>query len=223
MTTFIVLRHAQSTANERGLLAGQLPGIHLSATGVDEAEALKETLAKVTIDRVISSPLERCLQTIEPLVAAKKMKIATDDRLIEMNYGKWSGKKLSFLSVRPLWRKIQSSPSDVTFPDGESFANMASRVGSLLEELHRKYPKESLLLVTHGDICKFIATYFLKLPLNDLQKFLVKPASLSIFHQTSEKIAVEVFNSSATKTVKVSADTARSMPGGETGKRRQSR
>ena len=223
MTTFIVLRHAQSTANERGLLAGQLPGIHLSATGVDESEAIKETLAKVTIDRVISSPLERCLQTIEPLVAAKKMKIATDDRLIEMNYGKWSGKKLSFLSVRPLWRKIQSSPSDVTFPDGESFANMASRVGSLLEELHRKYPKESLLLVTHGDICKFIATYFLKLPLNDLQKFLVKPASLSIYHQTSEKIAVKVFNSSATKTGKVSADTARSMPGGETGKRRQGR
>ena len=223
MTTFIVLRHAQSTANERGLLAGQLPGIHLSATGVDEAEALKETLAKVTIDRVISSPLERCLQTIEPLVAAKKMKIATDDRLIEMNYGKWSGKKLSFLSVRPLWRKIQRSPSDVTFPDGESFSNMALRVGSLLEELHRKYPKESLLLVTHGDICKFIATYFLKLPLNDLQKFLVKPASLSIYHQTSEKIAVEVLNSSAKKTVKVSADTARSLPGGETGKRRQGR
>ena len=223
MTTFIVLRHAQSTANERGLLAGQLPGIHLSATGVDESEAIKETLAKVTIDRVISSPLERCLQTIEPLVAAKKMKIATDDRLIEMNYGKWSGKKLSFLSVRPLWRKIQSSPSDVTFPDGESFVNMASRVGSLIEELHRKYPKESLLLVTHGDICKFIATYFLKLPLNDLQKFLVKPASLSIYHQTSEKIAVEVLNSSAIKAVKVSADTARSMPGGETGKRRQGR
>lgn len=223
MTTFIVLRHAQSTANERGLLAGQLPGIHLSATGVDESEAIKETLAKVTIDRVISSPLERCLQTIEPLVAAKKMKIATDDRLIEMNYGKWSGKKLSFLSVRPLWRKIQSSPSDVTFPDGESFSNMASRVGSLLEELHRKYPKESILLVTHGDICKFIATYFLKLPLNDLQKFLVKPASLSIYHQTSEKIAVEVLNSSAKKTVKVSADTARSLPGGETGKRRQDR
>ena len=223
MTTFIVLRHAQSTANERGLLAGQLPGIHLSATGVDESEAIKETLAKVTIDRVISSPLERCLQTIEPLVAAKNMKIATDDRLIEMNYGKWSGKKLSFLSVRPLWRKIQSSPSDVTFPDGESFSNMALRVGSLLEELHRKYPKESLLLVTHGDICKFIATYFLKLPLNDLQKFLVKPASLSIYHQTSEKIAVEVLNSSATKTVKVSADTARSMPGGETGKRFQGR
>lgn len=223
MTTFIVLRHAQSTANERGLLAGQLPGIHLSATGVDESEAIKETLAKVTIDRVISSPLERCLQTIEPLVAAKKMKIATDDRLIEMNYGKWSGKKLSFLSVRPLWRKIQSSPSDVTFPDGESFSNMALRVGSLLEELHRKYPKESILLVTHGDICKFIATYFLKLPLNDLQKFLVKPASLSIYHQTSEKIAVEVFNGSATKTVKVSADAARSMPGGETGKRRQGR
>ena len=223
MTTFIVLRHAQSTANERGLLAGQLPGIHLSATGVDESEAIKETLAKVTIDRVISSPLERCLQTIEPLVAAKKMKIATDDRLIEMNYGKWSGKKLSFLSVRPLWRKIQSSPSDVTFPDGESFSNMALRVGSLLEELHRKYPKESLLLVTHGDICKFIATYFLKLPLNDLQNFLVKPASLSIYHQTSEKIAVEVLNSSAKKTVKVSADTARSLPGGETGKRRQDR
>ena len=223
MTTFIVLRHAQSTANERGLLAGQLPGIHLSATGVDEAEAIKEALSKVKIDRVISSPLERCLQTIEPLVSAKKLKITIDHRLIEMNYGRWSGKKLKLLSLRPLWRKIQSSPSEVTFPDGESFSKMSLRVGKLLEELHRKFPKESILLITHGDICKFIATYFLTLPLNDLQKFLVKPASLSIYHYTSSKATVEVFNSSATKTLSITSDATRSMPGGETGKRRQAR
>ena len=60
MTTFIVLRHAQSTANERGVLAGQLPGVHLTATGVSEAEAVRSALSGRKIDRIFTSPLERC-------------------------------------------------------------------------------------------------------------------------------------------------------------------
>ena len=100
MTTFIVLRHAQSTANERGILAGQLPGVHLTATGVSEAETVRSALSGRKIDRIFTSPLERCLETVEPLAANRKLKVVTDNRLIEMNYGKWSGKKLKLLSIQ---------------------------------------------------------------------------------------------------------------------------
>ena len=220
MTTFIVLRHAQSTANERGVLAGQLPGVHLTTTGVSEAHAVVSALSGRKIDRIIASPLERCLETVEPLAAARKLKVVTDDRLIEMNYGKWSGKKLKLLSIRPLWRTIQSTPSQVRFPDGESFVEMADRVRNFLDSLRRKYPNDSILLVTHGDITKFIATYFMGLPLDHIQKFIVKPASLSIYHCKKEKMVIELFNGSQFIST---TESQQSAVGGETGSRNRRR
>ena len=214
MTTFIVLRHAQSTANERGVLAGQLPGVHLTATGVSEAEAVRSALCGRKIDRIFTSPLERCLETVEPLAANRKLKVVTDNRLIEMNYGKWSGKKLKLLSIRPLWRTIQIAPSQVRFPDGESFVEMAERVRDVLDSLRRKFPNDSILLVTHGDITKFIATYFLELPLDHLQKFVVKPASLSIYHCKKDKVVIELFNGSQFPSTN---SLPQSTLGGETG------
>ena len=220
MTTFIVLRHAQSTANERGVLAGQLPGIHLTATGVSEAEAVRSALSGRKIDRILTSPLERCLETVEPLAANRKLKVIIDHRLIEMNYGRWSGKKLKLLSIRPMWRTIQSAPSQVRFPDGESFVDMANRVRDLLDSLRRKYPNESILLVTHGDITKFIATYFMDLPLDHIQKFVVKPASISIYHCKKDKVLIELLNGSQFISTNESQQSAL---GGETGSRNRRR
>ena len=214
MTTFIVLRHAQSTANERGILAGQLPGVHLTSTGISEADSVVAALSGRKIDRIFTSPLERCLETVEPLAATRKLKVLTDDRLVEMNYGNWSGKKLKLLSIRPLWRTIQSAPSQVRFPGGESFLEMADRVKNLLDSLRRKFPNDSILLVTHGDITKFIATYFMELPLDHIQKFVVNPASLSIYHCKKEKMIIELFNGNQFPST---SELQQSTLGGETG------
>ncbi|MFM7356865.1 MAG: histidine phosphatase family protein, partial [Actinomycetota bacterium] len=111
MTTFLLLRHAHSVANNAGVLAGQLEGIGLSKDGTVQVDKLSPSFENIKIDRIISSPMQRCLETVEVIAKSKKMRISIDKRLIEMNYGSWSGRKLSKLSRMKDWKVIQTKPS----------------------------------------------------------------------------------------------------------------
>lgn len=71
MATLILLRHARSVANGAGTLAGRAEGVGLHADGQVQAEALVERFAGVPIARIVSSPLQRCAETLAPLAAAR--------------------------------------------------------------------------------------------------------------------------------------------------------
>ena len=179
MTTFLLLRHAHSVANNAGILAGQLEGIGLSKDGIAQVKKLTSSFENLKIDRIISSPMQRCLETVEGIAKSKKKRISIDARLIEMNYGSWSGKKLSKLSRMKDWKAIQTKPSEFRFPQGESFKELEKRIESLLKELTRKYPKETILLITHGDVIKIAASLTVGSGLDNFQKFAVDPCSLT--------------------------------------------
>lgn len=179
MTTFLLLRHAHSVANNAGILAGQLEGIGLSKDGIAQVKKLTSSFENLKIDRIISSPMQRCLETVEGIAKSKKRRISIDKRLIEMNYGSWSGKKLSKLSRMKDWKVIQTKPSAFRFPQGESFKELEKRIESLLKELTRKYPKETVLLITHGDVIKIAASLTVGTGLDNFQKFAVDPCSLT--------------------------------------------
>ena len=179
MTTFLLLRHAHSVANNAGILAGQLEGIGLSKDGTAQVKKLTPSFENIKIDRIISSPMQRCLETVEVIARSKKKRIFIDKRLIEMNYGSWSGKKLSKLSRMKDWKVIQTKASAFRFPQGESFKELERRIESLLKDLSRKYPKEIILLITHGDVIKIAASLTVGCGLDNFQKFAVDPCSLT--------------------------------------------
>jgi probable phosphoglycerate mutase len=121
-----------------------------------------------------------------------------DERFIEMDYGLWSGKRLSALARDRRWRSVQNKPSTFTFPQGESFRSMRKRVDLALTELSRK--KGVVLIVTHGDIIKMSLASALGLPIDRFQKFVAEPASLTVINleknsstvlQTNYKISAE--------------------------------
>ena len=182
MTTFLLLRHAHSTANGAGVLAGRTSGILLSDLGRKQSRALNRTLSDIDPRYIFSSPLERCLQTVEPLARRMNKKVRALDGLIEMDYGLWTGKKLRHLAREPLWKKIQKEPTSVIFPEGESFTQAWRRIEKTLRDLQSKYPKSTLLLCTHGDITKMAIAMTVGIPLNDFQRIVVDPASLSVIH-----------------------------------------
>lgn len=124
MTTFLLLRHAHSVANNAGILAGQLEGIGLSKDGVAQVNKLTSAFENLKIDRIVSSPMQRCLETVELVAKSKKKRISVDERLIEMNYGSWSGKKLSKLSRMKDWKVIQAKPSTFRFPQGRALRSL---------------------------------------------------------------------------------------------------
>lgn len=194
MTTFLLLRHAHSEANNAGILAGQLEGIGLSKDGLAQVNKLTSSFENLKIDRIISSPLQRCLETVEQLAKSKKKRISIDRRLVEMDYGSWSGKKLTKLSRMKDWKVIQSKPSRFRFPQGESFPEVEKRIESLLKDLSRRYPKQTLLLVTHGDVIKIAASLTVGSGLDNFQKFSVDPCSLTTLSWGSKSRVLLRFN-----------------------------
>jgi probable phosphoglycerate mutase len=90
MPIIYLLRHAQSVANTKGILAGQDDSVELSKAGFKQAESLVSYLSAIKFSKVYSSPLTRCIQTIAPFMEKNsKIDFQIDNRVIEMNYGKW--------------------------------------------------------------------------------------------------------------------------------------
>lgn len=178
MPIVYLLRHAQSVANTKGILAGQDDSVELSKDGFKQSKALVDYLNNLKINQVYCSPLTRCIQTITPFMTANpRIDFQVKSDLIEMNYGDWSGKKLRTLSRDKNWKSIQKRPSSFTFPNGESFKQMRQRVDTLIVGL--TVSKGPILLVTHGDIIKMIMAATLALPIDKFQSFVAEPGSIS--------------------------------------------
>lgn len=180
-TSLVLVRHAHSSANERGVLAGRVPGVSLSEKGEAQAAELATALSELPISKILCSPLERCLETIAPfrssLPRSKRPELVKEKRLLEMDYGTWSGQKLSRLAMKKEWPSIQSEPSRFTFPRGESFWEAQHRVISLIEE--EVSSTGTIALVTHGDIIKMVLSHYLGAHLDEFQRIAIDPASIS--------------------------------------------
>ena len=200
MPIVYLLRHAQSVANTKGILAGQDDSVELSKAGFKQAESLISYLSAIKFSKVYSSPLTRCIQTIAPFMEKNsKIDFQVDNRVIEMNYGKWSGRKLAVLSKDPKWKNVQNNPAAFTFPQGESFKSMRKRVDLALADLKTK--KGPILVVSHGDIIKMSITSSLGLPINRFQSFVVEPASLTIINLEKSGTTILQSNFKVSQTV----------------------
>ena len=185
MPQLYLLRHAQSEANLRGILAGPDNSVNLSDTGRKQSVKVSKHLQNINFQEIYCSPISRCLQTIQPLLGSKpRIQVVQEVKIQEMNYGQWNGKDLKALSKKRDWKSIQSSPSKFTFPDGESFNQLRRRVSSFLTEISDK--DGPLLVVSHGDVIKMILACTLDLPTDKFQNFVIEPASISIVYYGSK-------------------------------------
>lgn len=200
MARLVFIRHAHSTANDAGILSGQLPGISLSTKGRKQAEELVERLGASTFDSIRVSPMQRCEETISPWINSKYSKgmksYRIDESLIEMNYGSWSGRKLSSLSREKMWKEIQERPSSVQFPDGERMKSMQKRAISGVMAALTEKKNGTHLFVSHGDVLKAIVASLLKMKLDDFQSLVIDPASVTIIDFDGSKSRLLAFNDS---------------------------
>jgi probable phosphoglycerate mutase len=123
------------------------------------------------------------------------VKVITEPNLVEVDYGKWSGKKLATLSRAKLWRKVQGQPSAVTFPEGESLAHMQVRA---MQPVHNFFSSELELtiMVSHGDVIKAIVASSMGMHLDDFQRIVIDPASITILESNGGAIRLTRLNDS---------------------------
>ena len=198
MARIVLLRHAHSVANEKNLLSGRTAGVSLSKTGRMQADALVQRLGATQFDEVAISPLQRCRETIEPWLATSsaKNRIVTDELISEVDYGSWSGKSLASLRRKAQWKVVQDFPSQMVFPDGESLLEMQGRALSGFYRLNAVKGKGPRLLVSHGDVIKSIVAHCLGMHLDQFQRLVIEPASLTIIDTDSGVSRLVRFNDS---------------------------
>ena len=198
MARLVFIRHAHSIANDAGILSGQLPGISLSKRGAQQAQDLVERLGPSTFDSVRVSPMQRCEETIVPWLKSGYSKgiksYHIDEALIEMNYGSWSGRKLSSLSREKMWKEIQDRPSTVKFPDGERMRAMQKRALTSIAAALDEKKNGTHLFVSHGDVLKAMIASLLKMKLDDFQSLVIDPASVTIVDFDGSKSRLLAFN-----------------------------
>lgn len=189
VTLVLLVRHGL-TATTGSVLTGRTPGIPLDDRGRDQAAAVGARLAAVPLDAIVTSPLDRCVQTAEAIAVARNgspAAVTTDERVAECKYGDWTGKPLKTLAKDPLWRVVQAHASAVTFPgpDGESMLDMQHRAVSAVRDWNARLgPDAAYVLCSHGDVIKSIITDSLGLHLDQCQRIQVDPCSLSVIRYT---------------------------------------
>ncbi len=197
MVLIFLVRHAHSTANAQNILSGRISGVHLSDKGKEQARSLGKRLGNLPVKALRSSPLERCLESITPWLKSanqseinSKLKLTVDEDLIEADYGIWSGKKLRTLSKERLWKEVQKKPSRVTFPEGESMLGMQTRALRAIENSLKIKGDGNVVLVSHGDVIKSILAHSLAMDLDNFQRIVIDPASVSVldFSHTTPRI-----------------------------------
>jgi probable phosphomutase (TIGR03848 family) len=188
--TVLLVRHGRTAANTGGVLAGWTPGIDLDDTGREQATALGQRLVGVPLTAIVTSPLERTVQTAD-LVAVTSGSTAArhvDDRLGECRYGDWTGKPLKSLVKDPMWKVVQSHPGAAVFPGGESMAAMQHRAVSAVREWNATLGDKAVYaVVSHGDVIKAILADAYGMHLDQFQRIVVDPCSVSIVQYLPER------------------------------------
>ena len=178
--TFLLIRHAAHVDLDRRL-SGRSPGIALSDVGERQAAWLGIMLGEEAIDAIIASPLDRTRATGAAIAAALPgtVPLSSDEALIEIDMGDWTGHALDTFGDDPAWRAWNDHRASTRIPGGETMAEAQARIVTRLDELARDRDGESIVVVTHADMIRGVVAHVLGLGLDDLQRFDIDPASVT--------------------------------------------
>jgi probable phosphoglycerate mutase len=179
MTTFFIVRHASNDSVGKHL-AGRMPGIHLNHEGLRQADELAKRLKHVPLRAIYSSPLERTIETANAIAQTRGLDVKTCDGISEIDYGEWTGCEIEALVEERRWKHYNSFRSGTRIPAGELMLESQTRTVLELERLSLLYPKENLLIVTHGDIIRGAIAYYAGIPLDLAHRIEIACASISV-------------------------------------------
>lgn len=209
MPTLLLIRHGRTTANASGTLAGWTPGVGLDEVGREQAQRLADRLGALPVSRVLTSPLQRTVETATPLAARLGLDVETEDDLGECRYGAWTGRPLAELAKEELWQTVQRAPSAAIFPaspehEHESLAQMSARAVAAVRRRDAEVaqacgPSAVWAAVSHGDVIKAILADAMGTHLDSFQRIVVDPASVSVVRYTGGRPLVLVTNGPGTE------------------------
>lgn len=219
MSTLLLLRHGL-TPLTGPVLAGRTPGVHLDERGQTQAAAAADRLAVLPLAAVVTSPLERCTDTATVVreaqqAAGREPAWEIEERLVECGYGDWTGRAIKDLAKDPIWKVVQTQPSAARFPAGEALLEMSARAVAAVRDWDARLgPHAIWVACSHGDVIKAVLADALGLHLDQFQRIVVDPCSVSVVRYTDTRPYVLRVND-------VSGELSAFAPAAKKGRRRR--
>lgn len=196
MGSIIFLRHGQAKNNIERILTGRTPGIPLTEEGINQAEKAAKFLEHMNISAIYSSPIERARHTAEIVGKHNSLDVTIDDRLIELDMGKFTGVPYDeiFTSHGNVFMKFYNGELEIAHNGVETFSEVKKRVLGIVDHVIENHPDENVVLVTHMDPIKAMLSTVVDLTPTNLFELIIANASLNIFREYKRKFSISGLN-----------------------------
>lgn len=196
MGSIIFLRHGQAKNNLERILTGRTPGIPLTEKGIDQAEKAAKFLEDMDISAIYSSPIERARHTAEIVGKHNSLDVIIDDRLIELDMGKFTGVPYDeiFTSHGNVFMKFYNGELEIAHNGVETFSEVKKRILGIVDHVIENHPDQNVVLVTHMDPIKAMLSTVVDLTAENLFELIIANASLNIFREYKRKFSISGLN-----------------------------
>ncbi len=192
----IFLRHGQAENNVKRILAGRTDGVHLTKTGIEQAERIAKYLNPLDISAIYSSPIERAKHTAEIVAENNSMDYQLDDRLTEIDMGKFTLMNYDdmFAKHGNVFLKFYQNDPAIAEHRVETFPNVRKRVLDIVDYVVKKHGNQNVVLVTHMDPIKSILSVVMDLKPKTLFELVIANASFTIIKEQDNKFSLSAIN-----------------------------
>jgi broad specificity phosphatase PhoE len=179
-TTVFLVRHGVTAWHAEQRVLGQRD-VPLSAEGIEQARAVATALSGVKLGEVLSSPLQRAVQTAEIIGRQVGIEVARDPRLIDFKLGRWTGMSYAEVSATSEYQRFLREPQAMSIPGGESFDEIQRRSVAAIEQALSDSPSgDAVAIVTHAGIIRVLLSHYMGSPPANYHRIRVSPGSMSI-------------------------------------------
>lgn len=158
MTTLLLIRHGESTANRQSFFAGQIDP-DLEEKGLRQAKLTAKYVAeKFRVDAIYTSDLTRARKTAECLGEMINLPIIEEPKLREIHAGQWEG--VSFPDLKTKFSEDFSIWTDhigrSRCTGGEAVSELGERIMKALTGIAKKHENQMVAVFTHATPIKTV-------------------------------------------------------------------
>src|SRR5690349_19321983 len=119
------------------------------------------------------------METAAPIADDRRMEVRPEAGVLEVGYGRWTGRPLSQLVRTDLWKRIQRAPGSIRFPDGETLVEVQRRAVEALDAIAARHRRRVVAVVSHADVIRLAVAHYAGVHIDLFQRLIVSPASVS--------------------------------------------
>jgi alpha-ribazole phosphatase len=197
MTRFWLIRHGEPAEEARHRCYGSLD-VGLSETGCTQMAQVGEYLKGEPIAAIYTSPRTRALESARILGVVASCAIEAADDLREIDFGDFEGLAYDEIAVRypHLYRQWMETPTEIQFPDGESFFAMRVRVLRAFDAIRSEREGQTVAIVSHGGVNRILLAWALQMPDNCIFRVAQDYAAINLLELVDGRPSVQLLNHS---------------------------